>query len=309
MKNINAFNRPLAVKEVKTYAQDWLIDGELRNLAPNTIRNRRDMLKSFLQFLEKQEFGEVDTRVISLYLHSIPNATTRALRYRQLKTFFKSLVENGYIERSLMEKVPAPLARQSQIQPFLPEHVQKLFKACEKTRNPVRNLAILTVLLDTGLRVSELCALRGKHLNWEGRQLIVAHGKGGKSRAVPFGLETKKALWRYFRHEYGGLPEGEDPVFVSERGNALTSIGVGMLFRLLERQTGIQDVRVSPHTCRHTFAVSFLRGGGNVFSLQQILGHTSLSMTNRYVALAQADLHNQHAAASPLAVATGRKKS
>lgn len=75
--------------------------------------------------------------------------------------------------------------------------------------------------------------------------------------------------------------------------------GLLQLIRRLGRKAGIQATRCSPHTFRNTFAVEFLRGGGNLFSLQQLLGHSSLSMTNRYVALAQGDIENQHRQFSP----------
>lgn len=125
-------------------------------------------------------------------------------------------------------------------------------------------------------------------------------GKGNKRRAIFFGRTTARALWQYLREQ---SHEENDFVFVSDRGGGagepLTRSGLLQLVRRLGQSAKIQAARCSPHTFRHTFAVEFLRNGGNVFSLQQILGHTSLHMTNRYVALAQADIENQHRQFSP----------
>lgn len=95
----------------------------------------------------------------------------------------------------------------------------------------------------------------------------------------------------------------DDPVFISERGdgagNKLTRWGARQVIERLGKTAGLQSVRCSPHTFRHTFAVEFLRAGGNVFTLKQLLGHTGLQVTQRYVALAQADIQSQHRQFSP----------
>ena len=132
------------------------------------------------------------------------------------------------------------------------------------------------------------------------RKCIVL-GKGNKHRVVYFGRQTAKALWNYLREEDR---EPCSPVFLSDRGTKagepLTRAGLRQLIERLGKAANIEAVRCSPHTFRHTFAVTFLRNGGNVFSLQQILGHTSLQMTNRYVAVSQADLERQHRQFSPV---------
>jgi integrase/recombinase XerD len=154
-------------------------------------------------------------------------------------------------------------------------------------------------MLDTGGRASEVCALRVKDLDLTGRKVRIA-GKGGKSRTAFLGKHATKALWTYLRDE----PRDEDAaLFHSERGpqagEPLTRGGLHTVILKLGQMAGLEAVRCSAHTFRHTFAITFLRGGGNVFSLKELLGHTTLDMTNRYVALAQADLEAQHRAFSP----------
>ena len=120
-------------------------------------------------------------------------------------------------------------------------------------------------------------------------------GKGNKHRTVHFGRSTTKALFLYLRDQ---LKDPEAPVFRSDRGETagegLTRWGVRQIIERAGKLAVIETTRCSPHTFRHTMAVSFLRNGGQVFALKEILGHTDLKMTNRYVALAQADIAKQH---------------
>jgi site-specific recombinase XerD len=125
-------------------------------------------------------------------------------------------------------------------------------------------------------------------------------GKGNKQRRLYFGARTAKALWAYLNEEARD-PEGA--LFLADNGpydgEPLTRHGLLQLVRRLGRKAGIETARCSPHTFRHTFAIEFLRAGGNVFTLKELLGHTTLAMVNRYVALAQADLEAQHRRFSP----------
>jgi site-specific recombinase XerD len=132
-----------------------------------------------------------------------------------------------------------------------------------------------------------------------GRRCIVM-GKGNKHRTIYFGRTTTKALSKYFAEQ---PREPDTPVFLADRGTraeeALTPSGLFQLIRRLGRVAGIQAARCSPHTFRHTFALQFSQNGGNAFTLKELLGHTSLAMTNRYVALAQANMESQHRQFSP----------
>jgi site-specific recombinase XerD len=154
-------------------------------------------------------------------------------------------------------------------------------------------------MLDTGMRVSELCGLTYQDISLQERKCSVL-GKGNKRRTIPFGRRASQALNSYLAQEER---QEDTSLFLSDRGmtagEGITSSGVLIMIRKLGRAAGVEVVRCSPHTFRHTFAVMFLRNGGNVFTLQQLLGHNRLDMTNRYVTLAQADIENQHRQFSP----------
>lgn len=204
-----------------------------------------------------------------------------------------------------MERIPVPVDRPDQIQPFTEEQVQALLRAASKSKYPKRNEAILLLMLDTGLRVSEICALNIAEIDLTGQQVSIQEGKGGNAQFVPFARETKRGIYNYLRER--GVCEGEEslPFLPSDRGSGagerMSRGGLLRLYIRLGKVAGINGVRCSPHTMRHTFAIFFLRTNGNVFSLKLMLGHESLAMVNRYVALSQADVTRQHAQHSPVA--------
>jgi site-specific recombinase XerD len=161
-----------------------------------------------------------------------------------------------------------------------------------------RNYTILMLLLDTGLRCSEMINADLDNANVEGGYLKVM-GKGGKERIVPFGVIVQKAILRYLLHF---RPEPFNPtirnLFLTLDGRPLTKNAVTLVFQRIAARSSVK--RLHPHLCRHTFATNYLINGGDVFSLQQILGHTTLEMVRRYVTLASAHVTIQHRKFSPM---------
>lgn len=171
-------------------------------------------------------------------------------------------------------------------------------EAASGTRDSIRDRAILLVLLDTGLRLGELVRLSVGDVDLiEGRCRVM--GKGAKERVVPIGGRTRRAVraWVVTRRRVGN----SDPLFVSRRGGRLTPRAVQQLIHRLAIAADI-STRCSPHVLRHSFARAFLANGGDVFSLQRILGHSpsSLQVTRRYVQLLDDDLRAVHRRVSPV---------
>jgi len=121
-------------------------------------------------------------------------------------------------------------------------------------------------------------------------------GKGARERIVPVGAVARQALVRYLRQ--ANVADTEAAIFRARGGSALGARGVQQVFKLLKARAGIPG-RCSPHTLRHTFARAYLLNGGDAFSLQRMLGHSTLDMVKRYVALTDTDLAARHKAASP----------
>jgi integrase/recombinase XerD len=162
-------------------------------------------------------------------------------------------------------------------------------------RQALRNKAMIYLLLDTGLRSSELASLRLRDVDKKNQRLKVM-GKGAKERIVPFSSITALAIWRYLATRPDARPE--DPLLVTTRDRPLDNYGVRDVIAIIADRAGVPNAH--PHRFRHTFAINFLRNGGNIYTLKEILGHASLKMCLRYLEIAQADVENNYRPASPV---------
>jgi len=320
-------NNVLAVGELEHLAREWLFDCEYRQHSKSTLANRRLYLDKLIWFLESRNdthcslsqlrhffaylttghekvggrWGSEDTsqhrRCHFAYKPLRPS--TVATYHRHIKAFFNWCVREEFLEVSPMTRIAPPVARADQIQPFTLEQVRSLILASKRTRNAERDQTIVRVLVDTGMRASELCSLKMEQLDLFGQRAIIL-GKGNKHRTVHFGSKTARMLRTYLKDEHRTPAETLIQADKNQyAGQPLTPNGLRQIIENLGKLAGLQAVRCSPHTLRHTFAVEFLRNGGDVFSLKEILGHSSLHMTNRYVALAQADIEKQQRRFAP----------
>jgi site-specific recombinase XerD len=220
-------------------------------------------------------------------------------RVRTLRAF------GGWVQRELalganpLAGLPLPKLPDVLVESLREHEMRALVAAASaQSHDPVRDRAIVLLLLDSGLRLGELVRLRVGDLDLvEGRCRVV--GKGAKERIVPMGGRSRRALrsWLLTR----GSLTADAAVFVSRQGGALSPRGVELLIGRLARAAAI-STRCSPHILRHSFARAFLANGGDVFTLQRILGHspTSLQITRRYVHLLDDDVRAVHRRASPI---------
>ena len=213
-----------------------------------------------------------------------PLATaTRDQRIAKVKAIFHWAHENGYLDTDPSVVLHRP-RKDWQPDPLSVEEVERLLEISAKGRNGIRNRAIVSLLLDSGIRSGELCGLKRGDLVLKSGQLTV-QGKGGKVRTVLVGRKTRDALWRYLATRD---PDDRGALFVSENGRPF---GKDVLYRLianLGREAGI--VRLFPHRLRHTFAVLYLRNRGDPYTLQYMLGHSDMTVTRMYVKLAAQDV-------------------
>ncbi len=320
----------ITVSDFESYARDWIFDCEYRQHSHRTIETRRMIVKNLLWFLKHREFTTVGTSELKQFLHYLQHGhedtegrwgnphLRRPVRPRtvkdyhgHLRTLFRWLQSEGTIHASPMERIAAPISRADQIQPFTSEQVNALLSAAQRSRHPRRDKAILLLLLDTGLRASELCGLKMRDVDLPSRNCRVRR-KGNRYQTIYFGTNTAKSLSSYLKEKAKSSPtnvttdvtdDDDCPLFPSDSGTttgeALTRSGLLNLIKRLGRAAGVQGVRCSPHTFRHTFAVEFLRAGGNIFTLKELLSHNSLHMSVRYVNFAQADIEKQHRQFSP----------
>lgn len=303
----------VSVSELEKHIKGWLLACDIDQHSEQTLSARRFITGKLIWFLRQKnltECGVMELRQFFRYCthgHEEPGGRwgnprmTAPVRPRtvhtyhgHLRTLFRWIVGEGDLNVSPMERIPVPTSRADQIQPYSDPQVDALLTAARRSRSPRRDEAILFLLFDTGLRASELCSLTLADVDISARTCTVI-GKGNKRRTVPFQKTAARVLWAYLKDD---KRDDDDPLFPSERGDFLTRNGLLQLMRRLGQEAHVSGADC--HRWRHTMAVGYLRTGGNVFSLQQILGHTSLHMTNRYVALAQADIENQHKRFSPV---------
>jgi integrase/recombinase XerC len=193
-------------------------------------------------------------------------------------------------------KIPRLKEEQKVLATLTADHLKGLLQFSPKGRNLKRAHTLALLLLDTGLRFAEALSLTWERVDLDNLVLKVL-GKGGKHRVVPISLECRKVLYRWKQQQRGAV----DLLFPTRSGVVSSQRNVGRDVKLLGERVGITGVRFSPHTFRHTFAVSYLRAGGNVLYLQRILGHSSLEMTNRYTrSLGIEDLQAVHSKLSLL---------
>lgn len=219
---------------------------------------------------------------------------------RSLRIFYNWLVSEEIMQSNPFDKVKIPRPPVKVIPAFSASQVEQLLHAINtKTAAGYRNFVIFLTLLDTGLRISELCGLQMENLYMEDG-LVKVRGKGNRERLVPIGKQVQRALWHYIdRCRPDPATVHDNLVFLTQTGRMVTKATIQKKMAEYGRKAGLVGVRCSPHTLRHTAAVNFLRNGGDVFSLQKILGHASLEMTRRYCALADVDVKRVHTMASP----------
>jgi integrase/recombinase XerD len=160
---------------------------------------------------------------------------------------------------------------------------------------------MLLLMLDSGIRVSEAVNIDLGHINLAEGYIKISGAKGGKERIVPIGSLVQRTLWKYMNNSRcQPLTEKVTRLFLSQKGLPLTRNGIQQMVRRCGSRAGLTGVRCSPHTFRHTFAKNYLLNGGDIFSLQKILGHSSLASVRLYVNLFAGDIKRQHQRFSPV---------
>jgi len=274
-------------KLIVHFAQSNRTEGK----SPKTISWYSEMLTDFIRFLEPSgnrgvlsEF-DVDT-VREFVVHEQERGMspyTVQGKVRALKAFSSWLFREGYMSDNLLSDYKLPKVPVILIEPLTSAEIEQLVN-CQNPLTAIgcRNIAILILMLDSGIRLSELCTLHFEDAHVEEGYLKVM-GKGSKERIVPVGASAQKMLWRYIIHfRPAPLLEADNYLFLTVDGEPLQANAVKLLFNRWGKKAGVH--RLHAHLCRHTFATNFLvYHCGDVFRLQQILGHTSLEMVRRYV--------------------------
>ena len=218
---------------------------------------------------------------------------------RALKAFSSWLFAEKYTVDNRLKNLKLPKAPANMVEPLTPEEVKVIISNINKNSpSGLRNYAIVVTMLDSGLRASEAANIKLGQANFEGGYIKVL-GKGSKERIVPIGKVTQKALWQYVTlSRPKPIKEDCDNLFLSNCGCPITVNTIKLLCSRLARVSGIR--RLHAHLCRHTFAINYLLNGGDIFSLQEILGHTTLEMVRHYLHFTTSQVTALHHKYSPM---------
>ncbi len=275
-----------------------------KNLSPKTQDYYSYRLVSFEKYLTEAHGGlspeDVTPAVVRDYLtheRETRSASTANHSLCALRVFFHFLRDEGYIHSDPTTSIPKLKQTKGVVQTFGGDEIAAVLSSCGKDFCGVRDRAVILTLLDCGLRASELCGLELEDVDWS-EQTFRVIGKGDKERIVPFGQGVRQALTIYIGRR-GDLDTSA--VFVTQYGEPLNRYRLREIVRRRCEQSGISGLRCSPHTLRHTCAVSYLRSGGDTFTLQKLLGHASHEMTRRYCeSLSAEDVQAKHREFSPV---------
>lgn len=268
-----------------------------KGASSNTIRSYRSDLEQFRSFLSRQDgvpLTAVDGRVIRSYLAWLHGRglerVSIARQLASIRSCFRFLTRRGVVARNPGREVTAPRLPRKLVS-FLPVDETEALLAQPIAR--ARDRAILELLYASGLRVSELTGLDLDDVDRE-RGTVRVSGKGDRERIVPFGSAAGDALRAYVA-ERGDVPGA---LFRNARGRRLSVRSVHTIVRARSRVAGITR-RVSPHTLRHTFATHMLDAGADLRLIQDLLGHSRLSTTQRYTHVSTDQLMRVYDAAHP----------
>jgi len=219
--------------------------------------------------------------------------------FRVLRTFFRWCVKEGLLESYPMENIKAPKLEQKVILTFSSEEIKKLLSSCpQKTFLGERNRSIILCLLDTGMRASELININLNDVDYR-LGIIKVKGKGNKERLMRIGDKTRQVLWKYLLIRDIKAQAGQEGLFLSEEMQPLTRRGLTTIVYKLGQKAGLRHC--NPHAFRHTFAVSFLRAGGNIRDLQNLGGWADIQSLIRYTSsLTSEDALRAHERFSPV---------
>ena len=278
----------------------FMADCKARNLSKCTIGLNRIILKCLCESMENVALHSISSRHISEFLSLKSSATspsTAARYYDCLRTFFCYLYNNEHLTANPILQVRKPKFSTPVIQPLSQLEVESMLATTSgKTFKNIRDRLVILILVDCGLRASELTGLDIDDVNFEEQYFIIKHGKGDKSRRVPFGNAVASLLRRYLARR-GAVKCSA--LIVNCFGCGTDRYRISKIVIDAAKNAKIGKEHIGAHLLRHTFAVSYLRAGGDVFSLQKCLGHSSLDMSRHYAELADSDVMDKHRAFSP----------
>ncbi|MCD1261256.1 tyrosine-type recombinase/integrase [Paenibacillus athensensis] len=285
--------------------KSFLLDCRLRNLTQTTINYYKFNLQAFADFLNRAGLqladltpSDLSERMMNDMIDNRLAVNTMRGRICTCQVFFKYIWKEGILPANIAANLKLLKSSNQAIFCFTEEQVHAILQQPNReTFTGLRDYVMMLILLETGMRVMELVNMKVSDIEFHEGTIRIPSGKGRKPRIVPIQKTCLYHLDRYIR-ERGSQPF--DDFWITLNNKPFRYDGVKHMIIDRCKAAHIQGTRGSAHTFRHTMAKYYLLNGGDVFTLQHILGHTSIEMTQRYVDLFSRDIHNQHEKASPI---------
>jgi integrase/recombinase XerD len=311
--------------------QGFLIHKSAEGKSPYTLAEYRRQLTLFADHLNNPDTADLDTNALASHLDWLRNEYRPTRKNRDTSPLAPKTLRNHWITlRSfttwamvelqlpdILKPIRAPQYQLPEIDPLTKSEVQALLAVVDRTEPPRtgarrvftqrrhsarRDRAIILLILDTGIRAGELTRLDIADADLAAGDITIhPHGSARKShpRILAISPATRKALWRYLAQDRPDATQAQ-PLLLSRDGYRLQRGNIRFLISRLGKRAQIKKP-VYPHRLRHTFAITYLRNGGDIYTLQRTLGHASLETVKRYLKIAQIDIKNAHQRASPVA--------
>lgn len=269
--------------------EEFILEQRCRGNSVKTIEYYDLILRRFSDFADKLQLTDVDQITLTvckqfyLWLREQALSSVSIQSYiRGYRAYIEWLYESDLIDEDLCDRFRLPKATHKVIDILTDSDIQRLLASFDTaTYTGLRDYTICALMIDTGLRLNEVVTLQAKHVHLDDGYLIVT-GKGDKQRVVPFGSFTAATLRSYVDNKKSWCP----PIaafFVTIEGDPISINTLKDVFRRLKDRVGIP--RLHPHLLRHTFATKYLANGGDIYTLQRILGHSTLDMVKKYLHL------------------------
>jgi len=306
----------------------FVYDKETAGLSPHTLADYGNAFSKFKAYLDGDPLlNEITADQVREFLHDLgtkpqprggivkqPPKPLSKKSILNIHTALSSLwtwaEREGYVDHHIIRDVPRTKPEKRVINPFTEADVRAMLEVCDRSISyarpgkrrcdhgrptALRDRVIILILLDTGMRASELCELTIKEVDHKNRK-ILAFGKWSKERVLRFSTRTAKAVWQYLTTR----PDASlgDRFIVTSDGRDYNRQALLQLINGIGKRAGVPDAH--PHRYRHTFAINYLRNGGDPYTLQALLGHETMETVQIYLQIAQADLDSTHDRASPV---------
>lgn len=296
--------------------EGYLLNAEARRLSQNTITGYKHIFTKLIRHFDADPiFRTLTSTQVKQFLVSQNTLSNKTLanHHAALSALWRWAAIEGLVEKNIIADIPQPKPEERIIEPYTQDEIKAMLKSLDKSASysrpgksecsnslgtANRNRAIILTLLDTGMRASELCNLTIANADIKGRHVLV-FGKGAKERLIPISAPVAQAIWRYLSNDRPKKPPPSDRLFTTPQGGPLDRHDLNHLIVRIAHRAGVDNADI--HRFRHTFAITYLRNGGDVYTLQRILGHTTLDMVRRYLAIASVDIDAAHKIASPVA--------